>query len=178
MRRSRERCEPILFAECGVSHPLTTRWMSLSLGQFARFVFVGGFVGVVTVACREVIGHILHADTPRAYSLSVVVAYAVGLVLSFLINHRFTYNRSAAQRNWRKFAQFVVVALIGMLITWALSLALRYGLQLDALIGPVAKPVAFAIAALLSSTLTYPLNSWFVFGESRLPDAQVTGRSP
>jgi putative flippase GtrA len=151
--------------------------MSLSLGQYARFMFVGGFVGVVTVACRELLGHILHADTPQAYSLSVVAAYAIGLVLSFLINHRFTYNGPAAQRNWRKFAQFVAVALVGMLITWALSLALRYGLRLDALIGSLAKPVAFATAALASSALTYPLNSLFVFRESRLPGTHVADRS-
>jgi putative flippase GtrA len=151
--------------------------MSLSLGQYARFMLVGGFVGVVTVASRELIGRVLHADTPQAYSLSVVVAYALGLVLSFLINHRFTYNGSASGRSWRKFVQFVAVALIGMLITWALSLALRYGLRLDSLIGPSAKPVAFATAALLSSALTYPLNSWFVFGEPRLPGTHVAGRS-
>jgi putative flippase GtrA len=151
--------------------------MSLSLGQYARFMLVGGFVGVVTVACRELLGHVLHADTPQAYSLSVVVAYAVGLVLSFLINHRFTFKEPAAQRSWRKFAQFVAVALTGMLITWALSLALRYGLRLDAVIGPAAKLAAFATAALASSALTYPLSSLFVFGAPRLPGTHVAGRS-
>jgi putative flippase GtrA len=148
--------------------------MSLSLGQYARFLFVGGFVGVVTVACRELVGYFLHADTQRTYSLSIVVAYCVGVALSFLLNHRFTFAGQSGERSWPKFGRFVAVALTGMLATWALSLALRYGLQLDALIGPAAKLVAFATATLLSSALTYPLNSWFVFPKLALPAAPAS----
>lgn len=143
--------------------------MALSLGQYGRFLLVGGFVGVVTVACRELVGWALHADTQRTYSLSIAAAYTVGVVLSFLLNHRFTFGGPAGHRNWRSFARFVAVALTGLLSTWAFSLALRYGLQLDALIGRSAKLLAFATATVMSSLLTYPLNSWFVFG--RLADS-------
>jgi putative flippase GtrA len=152
--------------------------MSLSLGQYARFLLVGGFVGIVTVACRELLGYLLHADTQRTYSISIVGAYAVGMALSFLLNHRFTYGgQRAGKRSWRKFVRFVAVALTGLLATWALSLALRYGLQLDALLGPAAKLIAFATATVLSSGLTYPLNSWFVFRELRLIETPASGRS-
>jgi putative flippase GtrA len=139
----------------------------MSVGQYARFLIVGAFVGMVTVGCRELIGHLLADDTPRSYSVSVILAYAVGIALSFLLNHRFTFGAHTDSRTWRKFLQFAAFAVIGLCSTWALSLALRYGTPLDALAGRLAKPLAFASATLLSSLLIYPLNSRFVFGGGR-----------
>ncbi len=136
----------------------------MSLGQYARFVIIGAFVGIVTVGCRELIGHLLVADTPRNFSISVGLAYAIGITLSFFLNHRFTFGGDDSSRNWRIFFQFVAIAILGLVSTWILALALRYGTHLDARIGSAAKPVAFATAALLSSLLTYPLNARFVFG--------------
>ncbi len=151
--------------------------MSLSLGQYSRFMFVGGIVGVITIGCRELFGLILGPDTPVAYSISIAGAYGVGITLSFLLNHRFTFSRSGTTRSWRRFGRFFAVAVTGLLATWILSLALRYGIRLDALIGPPAKVVAFATATLLSSALTYPLNSLFVFREPRLAAGPASGGS-
>jgi putative flippase GtrA len=136
----------------------------MSFGQYARFLVIGAFVGIVTVTCRELIGHLLAADTRRNFSVSVVIAYAVGITISFFLNHRFTFGGDGSSRNWRAFIHFVAIAIVGLISTWILSLALRYGTHLDALIGPAAKLVAFATATLLSSMLTYPLNARFVFG--------------
>lgn len=139
----------------------------MSLGQYARFVIIGAFVGIVSVGCRELIGHLLAADTRRNFSISVLLAYAVGITLSFFLNHRFTFGGDGSSRNWRVFLQFAAIAIAGLLSTWVLALALRYGTRLDARIGSAAKPVAFATAAFLSSLLTYPLNARFVFGGRR-----------
>jgi putative flippase GtrA len=139
----------------------------MSLGQYARFLTVGAFVGVITVGCRELIGHLLADDTPLSYSVSVVGAYVVGIALSFLLNHRVTFGAHPETRNWRKFLQFASFAVIGLFTTWALSLGLRYGTSLAELTGRLAKPLAFASATFLSSLLTYPLNSRFVFAGGR-----------
>jgi putative flippase GtrA len=139
----------------------------MSLGQYARFLIIGAFVGIVTVGCRELVGHLLVADTRRNYSVSVGVAYAVGITLSFFLNHRFTFGGDERSRNWRVFFHFVAIAIVGLVSTWILSLALRYGTHLDAHIGSAAKPVAFATATLLSSLLTYPLNARLVFAGPR-----------
>jgi putative flippase GtrA len=136
----------------------------MSLGQYARFLIIGAFVGIVSVACRELIGYLLGADTAWNYSLSVASAYAVGIMLSFLLNHRFTFGGDDSSRNWRIFSRFVMIAVVGLVSTWLLALALRYGARLDARIGSAAKLVAFVTATLLSSLLTYPLNARFVFG--------------
>jgi putative flippase GtrA len=136
----------------------------MSLAQYARFLIVGAFVGIVTIGCRELIGDLLSADTRGNYSVSIVFAYAVGISLSFLLNHRFTFGQAGNRRSWRKFLRFTVIAFVGLASTWALSFLLRYGAHLDALLGPMARLAAFATATLLSSLLTYPLNSLFVFG--------------
>lgn len=136
----------------------------MSLGQYARFLMVGAFVGVVSVACRELSGYLLGADTRENYMLSVALAYTLGIGLSFWMNHRFTFIAEGRSVNWRAFARFTAIAVVGLISTWLLSLTLRYGAHLDALIGRLAKPAAFATATLLSSVLTYPLNSRFVFG--------------
>ncbi len=139
----------------------------MSVGQYARFVIIGAFVGIVSVGCRELIGYLLAADTVWSYSVSVAFAYAVGIALSFLLNHRFTFAGNDSSRNWRIFSRFVAIAVVGLVMTWLLALALRYGTRLDVHIGSAAKLVAFVTAAFLSSLLTYPLNARFVFGGSR-----------
>lgn len=139
----------------------------MSLGQYARFLIVGAFVGIVSIGCRELIGHLLAADTRQNFSVSVALAYAVGIMLSFLLNHRFTFGGDDRSRNWRIFLRFTAIALIGLVTTWILALLLRYGMQLDARVGAAAKLLAFASATLLSTLLTYPLNARFVFADRR-----------
>ncbi len=136
----------------------------MSLGQYARFLIIGALVGVVSVGCRELTGYLLAADTAGSYSVSVAVAYTVGIVLSFLLNRRFTFGGDDGSRNWRIFSRSAAIAVVGLVATWLLALVLRYGTHLDARIGSAAKLVAFVAAALLSSLLTYPLNARFVFG--------------
>ena len=111
------------------------------------------------------IGYLLPGETAFYYSLSVVLAYVIGIGLSFLINQRFTFQQAGGNKS--KFLVFVAIAITGLVSTWLLSLTLRYGLRLDSFLGDVAPACAFAAAALLSSALTYPLNALFVFREPR-----------
>lgn len=136
----------------------------MSFAQYARFLFVGGIVGVLTIGCRELIAHVLASDTPVLYSVSIVCAYAIGIATSFALNSRFTFKASRSF-DWYKFARFIVIALVGMLSTWLLSLLLRYGLKLHVVFGDASAGVAFAVATLLSSLITYPLNASVVFRE-------------
>jgi putative flippase GtrA len=135
----------------------------MSFAQYLRFIFVGAFVGVVTIGCRELIGLILHGDTRQNFTISVLLAYAVGIALSYFLNQRFTFDRGDSA-GLKAFLRFVAVALLGLVSTAVLAVTLRYGANLDLLIGPLARPVAFATATVLSTLITYPLNARFVFG--------------
>lgn len=135
----------------------------MSLTQYFRFLIVGGIVGLITIACREVIGYLLPADTPVFYSLSVVGANGIGTALSFMLNRRFTFSDSNVT-GWSRFAGFAAISIVAMVSTWLLSLGIRYGLRLHVLFGDLLAPgVAFAAATLISSLITYPLNASLIF---------------
>jgi putative flippase GtrA len=137
------------------------------MSEYARFLAVGAFVGVVTVGLREVIARVLVTDSAGYYSLSVVLAYLVGIALSYLLNRRFTFGHSGAAVSLTPIALFALIALLGTISTWAFSLLLRYGAHFNALLGPFGAAVAFALAAVISTVITYPLNARFVFRRDR-----------
>jgi putative flippase GtrA len=134
----------------------------VSLTQYARFLTVGGIVGLITIACRELIAYLLPSDTPVFYSLSVVCANSIGTAISFVLNRRYTFSSSNVT-GWSRFGGFAAIAVLAMFSTWVLSIALRYGLKLDTFFEDLAGGIAFAIATLLSSLITYPLNASIVF---------------
>jgi putative flippase GtrA len=139
----------------------------MSLSQYARFLVIGAFVGLITVGCRELIARILVTDNAAYYSLSVVLAYALGIVLAYTLNRRHTFDQRETSATCSRFALFALIALLGAFCTWLLSLLLRYGMHLNALLGEHAAAAAFALAALLSTLVTYPLNARFVFRRAR-----------
>jgi len=146
----------------------------LSISQYARFAGVGAFVGVFTIGVRSLVGYLLTTDTRVNYSISVVLAYAAGIVLSYALNHRLTFRNSNRPGSVKKFLLFVSVALVGLASTWLLSITLRYGGPLHLVFGSAAATVAFAVATVLSSLLTYPLNAVFVFREPQRYGARIT----
>lgn len=137
----------------------------MSLHRYVRFIAVGGLVGIATVGARGLIAHSLGADTARHYSVSVVTAYGLGILLSFALNRRFTFQEESASRApWRALVPFTVFALAGLGSTWMFALLLRYGLALGEVLGRSTADAAFAVAAILSTAITYPLNARLVFG--------------
>jgi len=137
--------------------------VGLSFHQYRRFFLVGTVVGLLAIALRELIAAALPADTPLFYSISVIVVYVFGIVLSYVLQHRFTFKVSLGNSNWRRLASFIAVALIGALTTWLLSLVFRYELGFDRIFGHLSGSMAFAVAAVTSSVLTYTLNALLVF---------------
>ena len=134
----------------------------MQLARYGRFLLIGAFVGVITVAARELASMALGSDTPANYSISVVLAYSLGILLSFTINRRFTFGYREPDY-WSRLPLFALIAVIGLLSTTVLSLILRYALNLQAALGQLSAPVSFAVATLCASAITYPLTALFVF---------------
>jgi putative flippase GtrA len=131
----------------------------LSPRQYLGFLFVGGLCTLISIACRELARVALGDDGVVRYSITVLFAYGVGMIAGFLLNRRYTFNSAA---RWSAFPRFVLVGLIGMGSTLALSLMLRlpFARMLPVQFSGTA---AFICAALVSSLLTYPLNALLVF---------------
>ena len=141
----------------------------MSLIQYTRFLVIGAGIGIITVGCRALIGAVLGPDDAVRYSISVVMAYAGGILLSFLVNGRYTFRDRATNARWSSLPAFVLVALAGLLSTWCLSLVIRYETGSWIVLGKYSATAAFAIATLLSTGLTYPLNALVVFRGRPLP---------
>lgn len=139
----------------------------MSYGRYGRFFVVGSIAALATIACREVVALTLTGDSVVGYALSVIAAYAIGIVIGFELNRRFTFrDREAAQ--WTRLPAFVAVACTGLATTALLSIAFRYGLGLDPSLGRLAAPAAFAAATLCASAITYPLTASWVFPDDRI----------
>jgi putative flippase GtrA len=146
----------------------------LSMLQYSRFLLVGLVVGLIAIFAREWIARALPADSPLFYSISVVVVYAAGIVLSFALHSRFTFGTHLPFSRTERFAPFLAVALVGAMATWLISITCRYAVGFDKLFGAVAGSVAFAVGAVAASILTYILNAHMVFHhvppeQNRLP---------
>jgi putative flippase GtrA len=131
----------------------------MSPRQYVGFMFVGGACTLISIACRELVRVTLGDEGMLRYSVSVLIAYGVGMVAGFLLNRRYTFNSAA---KWSAFPRFVLVGLVGMASTLGVSLALRP--LLERIVNPQwSGTAAFIGAALISSLLTYPLNALLVF---------------
>jgi putative flippase GtrA len=135
----------------------------LSFLQYARFLLVGLVVGLIAIVLREWIARALPADTPVFYSLSIVVVYAMGILLSFALHSRFTFGVRTEFDKSERLAPFFAVALVGAMATWLVSLVCRYGLAFDRVFGELAGSAAFAVGAVTASLVTYVLNARMVF---------------
>ena len=141
--------------------------------QYGRFFTVGLIVGVIAIGLRELIGRALPADTPIYYSLSVILVYAIGILLSFVLHSRFTFGAGANDASIVRLASFSVVAMVGALITWLVSMVCRYQLGFDDHFDAASGAIAFAVGAVTASLATYVLNAHLVFRQRR-----TTGERP
>jgi len=138
--------------------------VSKHASTYIRYFVVGAIVGVLTVALRELFAYMLPADTPVYYALSVVLAYAVGIVCSYYGHHNVTFKmQDPVDGHATAFTRFAFIAIAGLLATTTMSMLIRYGLPVDRLLGEYAGGSAFALATILASLLTYSLNSAFTF---------------
>ena len=127
---------------------------------YPAYLGVSAFVGLLTVAAREALGWMLAMDNPGSYSFTVVLAYLFGTVLNYALQGIVTFRQAASTR---MLVRFAAVSMLGLLLTTALALALRYGLAFDTLFGSYGPAAAFAGSALLASAITFSVNARLVF---------------
>jgi putative flippase GtrA len=137
--------------------------------SFAMYAAVAAVVGFATIGIRELVAFALAADRPLHYAFSVFAAYLCGVVLNYFGQARFTFRARRPRLTMAGFARFALFAVASAAITVMLSHLLRYGLALDGVLGPYAAASAFAGATLLTSVLSFTMNSRFVFAPPRAP---------
>jgi putative flippase GtrA len=133
---------------------------------YFKYLVVGGIVGLLAIAAREILAYMLPGDSPGYYLLSVIIIYAGGIIASFYGHFHVSFShvkdKSATLVSMFK---FTLVALAGMGATATLSYQIRYNLGLETVFGPLLPSFAFGMAALTASLLTYSLNARYIFVE-------------
>ena len=135
----------------------------LSLSQYLRYAVVALAALITTLLVRELVQFIVGVDTKVTYGASIIFAYAVGIVVNFSLQKRFTFQTVQSRKDARAFLGFVMVALVGAIATFLAAFVLRYGFLLDRVAGSGAPTIAFLGATVASSFLTYALNARYVF---------------
>jgi putative flippase GtrA len=144
-------------------------------GKYPTYFIVGGFVTAVVIILRHMIGRFLQRS-PEEFVISIVAVYTVGIILSYILQSRFTFQTQKTQtRSFKyKFGSYVAVQLAGMGVTIAFSLLFRY------LLLPVPIPIelrdtiAFIIASFIASVATYTVSKMHIFKEVRAPKVKKT----
>lgn len=134
----------------------------ISIKQFSTYLAVGGLVGIITVAVREGFGLIIQ-DNASNYLISVLLAYALGIALSYCLHKFFTFSSTLKQNqnNRFNFICFTAIAIGSLMLTGLFSMLFRYGLHLDLWSPHYAAMIAFIGASLITSVVSYCLNATF-----------------
>ena len=84
--------------------------------HYSKYAVVGAVVAVIAIGIRELIAWMLPSDTPVYYSISILVAYLCGFILSYLGHKYFSFShvKKMAFSRGQSMGAFVLIALLGM----------------------------------------------------------------
>lgn len=134
--------------------------------KYPAYFIVGGFVTLITIVIRDLIGKFLYRSELE-YILSIVIVYSFGIVLSYFLQSRFTFKTQAKQiRSFKyKFSSYTVIQIVGMGVTIGSSLLFRHLLSSTTVIAQFRDTIAFIIASLIASVVTYTVSRMHIFKE-------------
>lgn len=133
--------------------------------RYPTYILVGAAVTLLTVMLRSLIGLLIEDDTMSKYISSMILAYILGILLSFLAHKNITFkvqNRLSIAQGFN----FVAIHFLGMSITIIGSTTLREKLLDGRLPIELSKMFAFAVSAFMVSIITYLLKTYIVFDNS------------
>jgi putative flippase GtrA len=134
--------------------------------RYPAYFFVGSFVTLVTIVVRDMIGRLLHGVNGE-YIISIAIVYAFGIVLSYCLQSRFTFktNRKQPRSSKYEFYYYVILQLLGMGVTIACSLLIRHMLSPITVLVQCRDTIAFVIASLIASVMTYGGSKFLIFNK-------------
>ena len=136
-----------------------------NLFVYLKYAFIGTVVALIAIILREVVGRALPADSPVYYAISIILVYALGILISYVGHRLFSFGhvKDLHFSKSQSLGAFITVALLGMVSTMVLALGIRYLLPIDNLLGQYGAAFAFALATLITSVGTFILNGTYTF---------------
>ncbi|WP_019498617.1 GtrA family protein [Pseudanabaena sp. PCC 6802] len=132
--------------------------------RYPTYFIVGCCVTLVTIILRDIIGRFFK-ESVWEFVLSIIIVYLIGIPLSYVCQSRFTFtNHQKQSRSFKyKFTSYTIVYLVGM------GSAILLSLLFDRLLFPlpilprVRQTIAFIIASLITSVVTYTVSKMHIF---------------
>ena len=149
--------------------------------QIIKFLGNSGLAALVNILTGHFLYGVLGLSVGWQYSFSVATAFLVGMVVSYTLNRRFTFEPSG-RRKRRELPDFLLVSLGGLAITTSLAQYLfsHYAGQLSTFgagtgvpIGP--ETLAHIIAVGLGSFYSFTAHKYFSFRSA--PQHEPAGQS-
>jgi putative flippase GtrA len=141
---------------------------------YCRYFLIGSMVGAVAIFAREILASLFPADTPGYYLLSVTLIYIGGIFASYYGHRKITFgHRKLTHVTVKSMCMFTIIAILGLILTAVISAYIRYEVPITGVAERYKPALSFALAIILSSTLTFSLNSIFTFRtpiHSDMPD--------
>lgn len=91
----------------------------LASKQFSRFLVAGGIAALVNMGSRIWLDHMM------SYSVSIILAYVLGMLTAFVLMRAFVFERSKHSTQ-RSFLYFAVINILAVLQTWGFSMLFAY----------------------------------------------------
>lgn len=123
--------------------------------QFLGFVAVGGTAALLHWLARIALSQWL------PFSTAVVLAYAIGMLVAFLLNSFFVFRRSARPRA-RQARDFVIINLLSFPVVWLAAITLERGLRSLGMMH-YTEALAHAIAISLPMLATFLIYKFYAF---------------
>ncbi|NES98127.1 MAG: hypothetical protein F6K32_23635 [Desertifilum sp. SIO1I2] len=140
------------------------RQLKVLLKGFSRYplyFLIGGIISLFVIVLREFLERFISTASTSGYSLSVIVAYGIGNLLSFILHSNITFYTPYKQTIKQKIKQllaFVANSVLSLILTIILSVTIRQLLFLLFPSGGWINTLAFGSAAIGTSIITYLLN--------------------
>lgn len=130
--------------------------------RYPIYLFVGGGVTLITVFLRNIVGLIINDKTNSQYIASMIIAYCFGIILSLIAHKSITF-KSSNKMSFNEIFKFTLTHFLGMICSLFLAVKLRIIILDNLMSQSLSKTIAFAIAALIVSIMTYIVKKYFVF---------------
>ena len=127
--------------------------------QFAVFLLVGGFAAFVNFTSR--IGFSVFLP----YPVAIVAAYVVGMITAYVLNRWIVFASTAAV--WSEPARFVLVNVLAVLQTFAISLLLNYIVLPWLGVAVYREEIAHACGVCVPVFTSYLGHKYWTFGKTR-----------
>ena len=98
--------------------------------QFGRYVGCAGLAALSNFIAGSILVDHLGFTTAWRFTLAVATAYALGMVVNFLLNRRYTFTSDRSGLDQAR--TFVIVALSGLALTMVVALMTRHALTTGA----------------------------------------------